>query len=127
MPVYKMLKSNEVRMLVIYSQWVQVMTARTTSSYVTSIIEGRDEIAGRMEIHQTRWLNFVDIVGQRALLLCTLAGVTLPRRFQKTRMPSSNMPNAQMRESRKRTLEGGSAFHEKKKRLRALSVGTDMS
>jgi hypothetical protein len=111
-----MLIVNEVRMLVIYSQWVQVITAKTTRSYVTSIIEGWDDIADQMEIYQTPWFNFVDILGQQGLLLCTLAQVELQGPFAKTRTPLSSIPNMQSPESRKRTLEGSSELHERKKR-----------
>jgi hypothetical protein len=103
-----MLIVNEVRMLVIYSQWVQVITAKTTRSFVASIIEGWDGIADQMEIYQTPWFNFVHILGQQGPLLCTLAEVELQGPFVKTRTPLSSIPRT--------TLEGSSELHKRKKR-----------
>ncbi|KAF4613420.1 hypothetical protein G7Y89_g15468 [Cudoniella acicularis] len=69
--------SLEVRMLVVYSRWVQIFTARTTRLYVTSVIQGWNEIADQMEIYQTSWFNFTDISCQQQILLFALEWIDL--------------------------------------------------
>lgn len=64
-------------MLVVYSRWVQIFTAKTTQRYVTSVIEGWNEIADQMEIYQTPWLDFTDISNQQQILLFALERIKL--------------------------------------------------
>jgi hypothetical protein len=64
-------------MLVVYSRWVQIFTARTTRLYITSVIQGWNEIADQMEIYQTSWFNFTDISCQQQILLFALEWIDL--------------------------------------------------
>lgn len=64
-------------MLVVYSRWVQIFTARTTRLYITSVIQGWNEIVDQMEIYQTSWFNFTDISCQQQILLFALEWIDL--------------------------------------------------
>ena len=56
-------------MLVVYSRWVRIFGAKTTRSYITSIVEGWENIANQMEIYQTPWFNFMTFISQQYVLL----------------------------------------------------------
>ncbi|KAF7898784.1 hypothetical protein EAF00_005230 [Botryotinia globosa] len=71
------METIEVRMIVIYSQWVQIITARSTQAYITSIINGYDNIAGEMQISQTPWFNFLSISGRHCVLLAVFEGIRI--------------------------------------------------
>jgi len=60
--------NRQVRLLIIYSQWGQLVTATTTRSYVTSIVEGWQNIVDKTEICQTPWFNFMEIEVRAAFL-----------------------------------------------------------
>jgi hypothetical protein len=64
-------------MLVVYSRWVQIFMARTTRLYVTSVVQGWNEIVDQMEIYQTSWFNFTDISCQQQILLFALEWIDL--------------------------------------------------
>ncbi|KAM0145517.1 hypothetical protein ACHAQE_011227 [Botrytis cinerea] len=67
----------QVRMIVIYSRWVQIITAKSTRAYITSIINGFDDIAGEMQISQTPWFNFLSISGRHCVLLAVFEGIRI--------------------------------------------------
>lgn len=64
-------------MIVIYSRWVQIITAKSTRAYITSIINGFDDIAGEMQISQTPWFNFLSISGRHCVLLAVFEGIRI--------------------------------------------------
>ncbi|THV43733.1 hypothetical protein BGAL_0992g00010 [Botrytis galanthina] len=69
------LETIEVRMIVIYSRWVQIITAKSTQAYITSIINGCDDISGEMQISQTPWFNFLSSSGRHCVLLAVFEGI----------------------------------------------------
>ncbi|KAF7898037.1 hypothetical protein BELL_1614g00020 [Botrytis elliptica] len=69
------IETIEVRMIVVYSRWVQIITAKSTQAYITSIINGYNDIAGEMQISQTPWFNFSSILGRHCVLLAVFEGI----------------------------------------------------
>ena len=55
-------------MLSFYSHWVQRITANIPSSYLQSIIQGKWELVGRVEICRSPWMNFLEEARQRQIL-----------------------------------------------------------
>ena len=77
-----------MRLLVVYSCWVQILTAKTTPFYIVSILEGWGDIVDKMEIHQTPWFNFLHASGQLWILLSAFENIKLePCCVTKLRMP----------------------------------------
>ena len=111
-------KSVQVRILVVYSRWVQVFTAKTTRRYVTSIVNGWKDIADHMEISQTPWFNFTDKFGQQQVLLFALEWSELQSPIiRKSRMPLNDMePHAQNSKFRKRKLDTGREQSDKRQK-----------
>ncbi len=106
-------------MLVIYSRWVQIFTAKTTQRYVTSVIEGWNEIADQMEIYQTPWFNFTDISGQQQILLFALEWIKLQIPvIKKQRLPLEDVqPSTKNSKLPKRKLDpGGEQSNKRQKR-----------
>ncbi|KAJ8062399.1 hypothetical protein OCU04_008940 [Sclerotinia nivalis] len=66
-----------VRVLIVYSFWVQVVTVTTTPLYITSIIQGSECIVGKMAIYRTRWFNFLDASGRLGIFLSALEDINL--------------------------------------------------
>ena len=73
MPAYL----KQVRLLVVSSFWVQFLTAITTPCYVASIVEGREVIEDKMEIHRTPWFYFSDLCGELRILLHVFEATSL--------------------------------------------------
>ncbi|KAF7921718.1 uncharacterized protein EAE98_008565 [Botrytis deweyae] len=71
------IETIEVRMIVVYSRWVQIITAKSTQAYITSIINGYNDIAGEMQISQTPWFNFSSILGRHCVLLAVFEGIRI--------------------------------------------------
>lgn len=97
---------------------MQIVTAKTTPSYVTSIVEGWENIADQMEISQTQWFNFTDISGQIRVLLAALEATTpqsLP--IKKPRLPLGDLePTAQNFKSPKRKLDTSTEHGNKRRK-----------
>lgn len=92
-------------MLVVYSRWVQIVTAKTTRCYITSIVEGWEKIAGQMEIYQTPWFNFMDVPGQQCVLLAAFEATRMQSPNVNVRVPLKDMvPSEQNSKSSKRKL-----------------------
>jgi hypothetical protein len=102
-------------MLVVYSRWVRIVIAKTTRFYITSIIEGWDDIANQMEIYQTPWLNFMTIMGQQCVLLAVFESTRMQNPV-KARAPLRDMaPSEQNSKSSKRKLPTAEECGNKKK------------
>ncbi|CAD6442611.1 2856d557-0eb4-4541-88e7-be29367e0041 [Sclerotinia trifoliorum] len=71
------IKTINVRVLIVYSYWVQVVTVTTTPLYIKSIIQGSECIMGKMAIHRTRWFNFLDPSGRLGILLSASEDINL--------------------------------------------------
>ena len=89
-------KSSQVRLVIVYSCWVQVLIANTTPLYVLSLLEGRQNLVDKIEIHQTPWFNFFHPSSQLQLLLAVFEKLRLdlhkvfkmtPYQGIKSRMP----------------------------------------
>ncbi|KAF8862546.1 hypothetical protein BDZ45DRAFT_686681 [Acephala macrosclerotiorum] len=107
----------EVRMLVVYSRWVQIVTAKTTRSYVTSIVEGWENIASQMEIYQTPWFNFMDVPGQQCVLLAAFEATGMQSPNARARVPLRDMvPSEQNSKSSKRELPTAEEYGNKIKK-----------
>lgn len=90
-------------MLVVYSRWVQIVTAKTTRFYIASIVEGWDNIANQMEIYQTPWFNFMTILGQQCVLLAVFDSTRIQNPDVMARVPLRDMtPREQNLKSSKR-------------------------
>ena len=112
-------------MLVVYSRWVRIITAKTTLSYITSIVEGWDNIANQMEIHQTPWLNFTTILGQQCVLLAVFESTRMQSPDVKARAPLRDMaPSEQNLKLVKRKLPIAENCGNKKKKLNHITDGT---
>lgn len=104
-------------MLVVYSRWVRIVTANTTLSYITSILEGWDNIANQMEIHQTPWLNFTTILGQQCALLAIFELTRMQSPDVRARAPLKDMaPSEQSLKSVKRKFPTPKHCGNKKKK-----------
>jgi hypothetical protein len=101
-------------MLVIYSHWVQVVTAKTTRSYITSIIEGRDDIADLIEISQTPWFNFINVQGQQRILLAALEDIDLQSSTKHVGMPLIDSTTQHLK-SRKRAIASSGEDYKRRK------------
>src|SRR3954466_168762 len=102
-------------MLVIYSHWVRIVTAKTTNPYITSIMKGWDSIAGQLEIYQTPWFNFIDIQGQQRVLLCVLEAIELQNIIRRPRTFSMDILDVQRLGSPKRKLDNGEYYNKRRK------------
>lgn len=112
-------------MLVVYSRWVQIVTAKMTRFYITSIFEGWDNIANQMEIHQTPWFNFMTILGQQCVLLAVFESTRMQSPDVKARAPLRNMaPREQNLKSSKRNLPTAEKCGNKKKKIKHTPDGT---
>lgn len=90
-------------MLVVYSRWVRIITAKMTRFYITSIVEGWDDITNQMEIYQTSWLNFMTIVGQQRVLLAVFESTEIQSHDATARTPLEDIaPSNQTVRSSKR-------------------------
>ncbi|MCJ1405058.1 hypothetical protein MMC11_008284 [Xylographa trunciseda] len=118
--------SLQVRMLVIYSRWVQIFTAKTTQRYVYSVIEGRNEIADQMKIYQTPWFNFTDVSGQQQILRFALEWVILQiPGTKKQRVPLEDVQSStQNSKSPKRKLDAGGEQSNKRQKREHKRDGT---
>lgn len=106
-------------MLVVYSRWVQVVTAKTTRFYITSVVEGWDNIANQMEIYQTPWFNFMNIPGQQCVLLAVFESTRMQSPGVKARAPLRDMaPREQNAKSSKRKLSTAEKYGNKKKKTK---------
>jgi hypothetical protein len=112
-------------MLVVYSRWVRILTAKTTLSYITSIVEGWDNIANQMEIHQTPWLNFTTILGQQCSLLAVFESTRMRSLDVQARAPLRDMaPSEQNLKLGKRKLPTAENGGNNKKKLNHIPDGT---
>ncbi|KAF4629207.1 hypothetical protein G7Y89_g8939 [Cudoniella acicularis] len=85
--------------------FVEVVTAKTTRLYVTSIVEGWENITNQMEIYQTPWFNFMDVLGQQCVLLAVFEATRMQSPNVKARVPLRDMvPSEQNSKSSKRKL-----------------------
>ena len=104
-------------MLVVYSRWVRIITAKTTLSYITSIVEGWDNIANQMEIYQTPWLNFTTILGQQCVLLAVFESTRMQSPYVKARAPLiDTAPSEQNLKSVKRKLPTAESVAKRRRR-----------
>ena len=103
-----------------FSRWVQVLTAKMTPSYISSILQGKADIVGSMEITRTPWFNFFHPAGQLRILLSAFQNTTLqPPQPHPTRRPVSPAdirPNADVSRS-KRSAPFFKGPYKKKRRL----------
>ncbi|OAF56355.1 hypothetical protein VC83_06882 [Pseudogymnoascus destructans] len=114
--------SVEVRMMVVYSRWVQIVTAKTTRFYITSIVEGWDNIANQMEIYQTPWFNFMTILGQQCILLAVFESTRMQTPDTKGRTPLRDM--APREQNLKHKLPTAEMCGSKKKKIKHKPDGT---
>ncbi|CZT13059.1 uncharacterized protein RAG0_16654 [Rhynchosporium agropyri] len=70
-------KSIKLRLLIVYSHWVQIVNVATTVSYITSIVDWHADIAGKMIIRRSAWFNFMGPSGQLHVLLSAFEGIEL--------------------------------------------------
>ncbi|KAF7860272.1 hypothetical protein EAF04_008400 [Stromatinia cepivora] len=112
-----LIDSVEVRILAVYSQWVQIITAKTTQSYITSILEGQSNIADEMEISQTPWFDFLSISGQHCVLLAVFESIRMQSSDVKAQIPFNDI-KLQERHSKslKRKISTTQEYGNKKKR-----------
>lgn len=64
-------------MFVVYSCWVQVLSATAPLSYIMSILEGRKDIEGSLEISESPWFNLHSPSSLEQLLSYAFESVTL--------------------------------------------------
>ncbi|KAG9228047.1 hypothetical protein BJ875DRAFT_490303 [Amylocarpus encephaloides] len=115
----------EVRMLVVYSRWVQIVTAKMTRIYITSIIEGWDNIANQMEICHTPWLNFMTILGQQCVLLAAFESTRIRSPDVEARVPLRDMATREQNsKSSKRTLPTAEKCDNNKQKVKHTPDGT---
>lgn len=67
----------KVRLFIVHSCWVQVLSATAPLSYILSIHEGRDQIEGSLEINESPWFNILTSPGLERLLLFAFEFTTL--------------------------------------------------
>ncbi|KAH6711039.1 hypothetical protein BKA61DRAFT_108467 [Leptodontidium sp. MPI-SDFR-AT-0119] len=119
-------KSISLRVLIVYSHWVQVLNVTTTVAYITSIVDGEAAIADKTIVRQTSWFNFLDMSGQLHTLLSTFEGMKLepklePNRAMRTQMPLQEIkPNAPRQQS-KRNLDNGEELENKRPKSQRVS------
>lgn len=107
-----------VRLLVVYSCWVQVLTAKTTPFHIMSIVEGWEDIVDKMEIHQTPWFNFFHAPGQLRILLSAFETIKLePYWVTKLRMPLKDIRSNSQPKCLKRNLDNGRELGNKRHKL----------
>lgn len=106
-----------VRLLIVYSFWVQIVAVNTTRSYITSIVKGWKGIADKMEIHQTPWFNFLNADGQLRILLYSFDGIKLePKKAAKVRVPLQGMkPNVQRKQTKRKLVNEGDSGSKRRK------------
>ena len=68
---------RQIRLLVVYSSWVQALTADAPLSYIQSLFGGSDYIEGSMEICQSPWFDLLSLAGLERILLYAFESVTL--------------------------------------------------
>ncbi|KAF4628437.1 hypothetical protein G7Y89_g9718 [Cudoniella acicularis] len=66
-----------VRLFIVHSCWVQVLSATAPLSYIMSILEGRDSIEGILEIIESPWFNLLSLPSLEQLLLYAFESATL--------------------------------------------------
>lgn len=94
-------------------------------SYITSIVEGWDNIANQMEIHQTPWLNSTTILGQKCALLAVFESTRMQSLNVEARAPLRDMaPGEQNLKSEKRKLPTTEKCDNKKKKSNHKPDGT---
>jgi len=103
---------------------VQIVTAKTTRYYVTSIVEGWENIADQMEIYQTPWFNFMDVLGQQCVLLAAFEATTMQSPNVKARVPLRHMvPSEQNSKFSKRKLPTAEEYCNKRKKKKHRQDG----
>jgi hypothetical protein len=109
----------QVRLFIVYSSWVQVLSATAPLSYIMSILERRDHIEGNMEISESPWFNLLSLPDLERLLLFAFESATLvkhkriPDMFSKLRQsPQSQTPKRKIIDLK----EGGVAKKQKSSR-----------
>lgn len=67
----------KIRLFIVHSCWVQVLSATAPLSYIISILERRDFIEGILEIIESPWFNLLSLPSLEQLLLYAFESVTL--------------------------------------------------
>lgn len=95
------------------------MTAKTTRSYLSSIIEGKDNIADKMEISLTPWLDFMTVFGQNCIWLAIFESVKLQDPDIKVPLPFNNdiKLEEQRPKSLKRKISAAEPYRNKKMKI----------
>jgi hypothetical protein len=66
-----------VRLFIVYSCWVQVLSATAPLSYILSILAGKGYIEGNLEISESPWFNLLSLSHLERLLLSAFEFATL--------------------------------------------------
>jgi len=102
-------RSINLRLLIVYSHWVQVLNVTTTVPYITSIVDGEAAVTDKMIVHQTSWFNFLDSSGQLRTLLSIFEGIKLeqklePKKAMRIQMPLQEIKTNAPKQRSKRNL-----------------------
>lgn len=89
----------KVRLFIVYSSWVQILSATAPLSYILSMLQRKGHIEGHMEISESPWFNLLSLSGLERILLYAFESTTLvdhkrvPEMFLKLRhFPQSRVP-----------------------------------
>jgi len=124
------MKSINLRLLIVYSHWVQVLNVTTTVPYIVSIVDGQADIADKMIIHRTSWFNFLDTSGQLQALLSTFEGIELepkvePNRAMRTQVPLQEITTNAPRQRLKRRFDNGEELDNQRSKAQRVSHKQD--
>ncbi|KAG9242732.1 hypothetical protein BJ878DRAFT_155844 [Calycina marina] len=119
-------RSINLRLLIVYSHWVQVLNVTTTVPYIASIVDGQADIADKMIIHRTSWFNFLDGSGQLQALLSTFEGIELephmePNRAMRTQVPLQEITTNASRQRSKRRFDNGEELDNQRSKSQRVS------
>ncbi|KAG4439156.1 hypothetical protein IFR05_005355 [Cadophora sp. M221] len=119
-------RSINLRLLIVYSHWVQVLNVTTTVPYIASIVDGQADIADEMIIYRTLWFNFLDASGQLQALLSTFEGIELEHKVEskgvmRTQVPLQEIKTNAPRQRSKRRLDNGEELDNQRSKSQRVS------
>jgi hypothetical protein len=103
---------HQVRLFIVHSCRVQILSATAPLSYIMSILEGTENIEGSLDISESPWFNLVSLPSLEQLLLSAFESTILTKH---ERIPEMFLNRTALPQASKRKMEDSDSGAGKKK------------